>query len=56
MDQRGFVDYDKTCNLKIINNPAYFNENGIANILYMGKVGENFRVVMDIIKGSSIQV
>ena len=43
----GYLDYDKTCNLNNINIKAYYNKDGIANILSMSEVSNFFRIVMD---------
>ena len=52
----GFLEYDKTYNLKVINMGAYYNRNGIANILSMGETSKNFRVTIDAVKGNFIKV
>ena len=35
---------------------AYYNETVIANILSMGEISKNLRVVMDTVKGNFIKV
>ena len=52
----GFLDYDKTCTLNNIGIKAYYNKNGIANILSMSEIYKLFRIVMDTSDGDFIKV
>ena len=52
----GFVDYDKTWTLNNIGIKAYYNKDGIANILSMSEICKSFRIVMDTSDGDFIKV
>ena len=52
----GFLDYDKTWTLNNIGIKAYYNKDGIANILSMSEICKSFRIVMDTYDGDFIKV
>ena len=51
-----FLDYDKTCTLNNIGIKAYYNKDGIANILSMSEICKLFRIFMDTSDGDFIKV
>lgn len=51
-----YVEYDKTCTLNNINIKAYYNKDGIANIISTGEVSKYFRILMDTSNGDFIKV
>ena len=52
----GFLDYDKTWTLNNIGIKAYYNKDGIVNILSISDICKSFRIVMDTYDGDFIKV
>ena len=43
----GHLDFSQKCDLKIFPFEAYFNKNGIANILSLAEIRKKYRVTMN---------
>ena len=52
----GFLEYDKACTLNNTGIKAYYNKDGIANILSMSEICKLFRIVVNTSDGDFIKV
>ena len=56
MNSGDYTDYNMQCQLDIIPITAYFNEEGVANIISMGALSDLYRVTQDTSISQTINV